>query len=256
MSRLIVVSNRLPLGDNPSGGLVVALEDALRGSGGVWIGFSGHPVEEPAEDLQDHPGASFQRLSFDLTPEDHDNYYLGFSNSVLWPICHGRADLVHILPEYLDGYRKVNAQIARQMVPHLRPGDRIWVQDYHLFPLAAELRALGVKEPIGLFLHIPFPGPADCAALPNPAEMFEWLSHYDLVGFQAERDLGNFTESGRQLAEMDRDEGGDFLLGDRRIRAGSFPIGIDTASFIEEARDAPDEDRMRVLTGAQMMIGV
>ncbi|MGR3198276.1 MAG: trehalose-6-phosphate synthase, partial [Paracoccus sp. (in: a-proteobacteria)] len=178
MSRLIVVSNRLPLGDNPSGGLVVALEDALRSSGGVWIGFSGEVVDDPSDDLQDNPGAPFDRLSFDLTQQDHEEYYLGYSNSILWPLCHGRPNLMRILPEYLDGYRRVNARIARMVVPHLREGDRIWVQDYHLFPLAAELRKLGVTAPIGHFLHIPFPGPADCAALPNPEELFEWLSHF------------------------------------------------------------------------------
>ncbi|MGZ3217891.1 alpha,alpha-trehalose-phosphate synthase (UDP-forming) [Paracoccus sp. T5] len=256
MSRLIVVSNRLPLGDNPSGGLVVALEDALRSSGGVWIGFSGDVKDDPGDQLQDHPGAPFQRLSFDLNTQDHHDYYLGYSNSMLWPVCHGRPNLMRILPEYLEGYKRVNARIADLMLPQLREGDRIWVQDYHLFPLAAELRARGVTCPIGLFLHIPFPGPADCAALPNPAEMFEWLSHFDLLGFQAHRDLGAFAESARQLAEVDQISETRFRLSGREVRAEVFPIGIDTASFIEEARDAPDEDRVRLLTGAKMMIGV
>ncbi len=103
MSRLIVVSNRLPLGENPSGGLVVALEDALRSSGGVWIGFSGEVTENPGDSLQDHPGAPFQRLSFDLNSEDHERYYLGYSNSILWPLCHGRPDLMRIRPEFVDG---------------------------------------------------------------------------------------------------------------------------------------------------------
>lgn len=258
MSRLVVVSNRLPLGDNPSGGLVVALQDALRASGGLWVGFAGEPAEAPGDDLQYHPGAHFQRASFGLTPGDHDAYYLGYSNSVLWPLCHGRADLMQIQPGHVEGYRRVNARIADLLVPHLRPDDRIWVQDYHLFALAAELRARGVAGPIGHFLHIPFPGPADCAALPNPSELFDWLSHFDLLGFQARRDLSHFTESARQLADL-RPQAGDCLrlrLRGRVLRAGVFPIGIDTAAFIHEARAAPDEDRMRSLTGADMMIGV
>ncbi|WP_228461427.1 alpha,alpha-trehalose-phosphate synthase (UDP-forming) [Paracoccus liaowanqingii] len=250
------MSNRLPLGDSPSGGLVVALEDALRSSGGVWVGFSGQTEDDPSDDLQDHPGAAFQRLSFDLTPQDHEEYYLGYSNSILWPLCHGRPNLMRIKPEYLDGYARVNARIARMLVPHLRPGDRIWVQDYHLFPLAMELRALGVTAPIGHFLHIPFPGPADCGALPNPAELFDWLSHYDLVGFQTERDLGAFAESARQLADGDQISDQLFRLSGRRVRTQVFPIGIDTAAFMAEAAEAPDSDRMRSLTRAQMMIGV
>ncbi|WCR11273.1 trehalose-6-phosphate synthase [Paracoccus stylophorae] len=256
MSRLVAVSNRLPLGDNPSGGLVVALEDALRSSGGLWVGFSGEQVDNPADDLTWHPGASFERASFDLSRRDYQDYYLGYSNSVLWPLCHGRADLVRIEPAHLEGYRRVNARIAELLVPHLKPDDRIWVQDYHLFGLAAELRRRGVEGPIGHFLHIPFPGPGDCAALPNPAELFDWLSHYDLLGFQAHRDLSNFTESARQLVEADQTEHCHFRLCGRTVRAGVFPIGIDAAAFMELARHAPDEDEMRFLTGAQMMIGV
>ncbi|MDB6177151.1 trehalose-6-phosphate synthase [Paracoccus sp. Z330] len=256
MSRLVVISNRLPLGDNPSGGLVVALDDALRSSGGLWIGFSGETVAQPSDTLTFHDGAPFQRASFDLADADHDAYYLGFSNSVLWPLCHGRADLTDIVPDHANGYRRVNARIARLMVEHLRPDDRIWVHDYQLFPLAAELRALGVRNPIGHFLHIPFPGPADCAAMPNPHELFEWLSQYDLLGFQAQRDLSNFTESARQLAEIEHLDGNRIRLCGRMLRRDVFPIGIDTASFIAEARNAQEEDRMRTLTGAQMMIGV
>lgn len=256
MARLVAVSNRIPLGDNPSGGLVVALEDALRSSGGLWVGFSGDTVEPPVDALTFHQGAAFQRASFDLSADDHDTYYLGYSNSVLWPVCHGRADLMRILPEYLDGYRRVNKRIARLLAPHLRPDDRIWVQDYQLFPLALELRKLGITAPIGHFLHIPFPGPTDCATLPNPAELFDWLSHYDLIGFQAQRDLDNFTASGRSLSDLQADGDNRFHVAGRTVRAGVFPIGIDAKAFVAEARSAREEDRMRSLTGAQIMIGV
>ena len=256
MSRLVVVSNRIPLGDNPSGGLVVALEDALRTSGGLWIGFSGDTADDPADELAFHEGAAFGRASFDLTPQDYDEYYLGYSNSVLWPVCHSRADLMRILPEYLEGYRRVNERIARLMVPHLRPDDRIWVQDYQLFPLAQELRRLGVKGKIGHFLHIPFPGPTDCATLPNPEELFEWLSHYDLAGFQAQRDLDHFATSARTLTDARQVSDTQFCIGGRSIRAGVFPIGIDAQAFVSEARSALEEDRMRSLTGALSMIGV
>ncbi|WP_295042524.1 trehalose-6-phosphate synthase [uncultured Paracoccus sp.] len=256
MARLVAVSNRIPLGDNPSGGLVVALQDALGTSGGLWVGFSGETVDNPGESLTFHDGATFQRASFDLSPQDHDDYYLGYSNSVLWPVCHGRADLMRILPEYLDGYRRVNERIARLLAPHLRDDDRIWVHDYQLFPLAQELRKLGVRGPIGHFLHIPFPGPADCATLPNPEELFQWLSHYDLLGFQAQRDRDNFAASARGLAAAEQRSDDDFDIQGRSTRACVFPIGIDARAFIAEAEGAQAQDRMRSLTGSQMMIGV
>ena len=59
--------------------------------------------------------------------------------------------------------------------PHLReravdadrPDDLVWVHDYHLIPLAAELRALGVTNPIGYFHHIPWPAPEVSARCPG-----------------------------------------------------------------------------------------
>lgn len=256
MSRLVIVSNRLPLGENPSGGLVVALEDALQSSGGLWVGFSGEPVDDPADQLVFHPGASFERAAFDLTPKDYEQYYLGYSNSILWPVCHGRADLMRIERDFPEGYRRVNAQIARLLLPHLRADDRIWVQDYHLFPLAGELRKLGIENRIGHFLHIPFPDFASCSAMPNPNELFDWLSHYDLLGFQAHRDLSNFEDAANDLSQIEPLGDNHFRLRGRVLRAGVFPIGIDTASFIEEARHSPAEDRMRSLTGSDLVIGV
>ena len=235
---------------------MVALEDALRSSGGLWIGFAGQPTDTPSDALQFHDGAPFQRASFDLTPEQHACYYDGYANSMLWPVCHGRPDLIQIRPEFLDCYRHVNARIADLVVPHLRPDDRIWVQDYHLFPLAFELRQRGVTNPIGHFLHIPFPSPSDTAALPHPEELFDWLSHYDLLGFQAHRDLHAFTESAQAHADLQMLSAGRVALNGRRIGAAVFPIGIDTDTFLAEAQSGLEEDRMRSLTGAAMMIGV
>lgn len=255
MGRLVCVSNRLP-GENSSGGLVVALHGALKRSGGVWVGFSGTGTETPARHLTPLPGADFERMSFDLTPEEYRDYYLGFSNSVLWPIFHGRSDLSDIQREYLCAYRKVNTKIARQLAEILGPDDKIWVQDYHLLPLAAALREQGVTAPIGLFLHIPFPGPAEMSALPNAAEVLDWMSHFDLIGLQAERDVHNFLETAGQLDHLEEGNRGEVRLCGRRTRVAAFPIGIDTEDFMATAEAASPEDRIRSLTGAELMIGV
>jgi trehalose 6-phosphate synthase len=72
----------------------VALAEALEQSGGIWIGTTRDIAKAPAEELTSHPGLGFDRLSFDLTAAEHETYYLGYSNSVLWPLFHGRADLL------------------------------------------------------------------------------------------------------------------------------------------------------------------
>ena len=250
MGRLVVVSNRLPLGDSPSGGLVVALKDALA-DGGVWIGNAGVTEDEPVSELQDHPGAPFDRLSFDVTEAENEGYYLGYANSVLWPLCHRRVDLMEMRPEYLSAYRRVNRRIARLVAGVVGPEDQIWVQDYHHLPLAHELRAVGVTNPIGLFLHIPFPGPMAFQALPNADEVARWIAAFDLFGLQSRRDVAACMEALRTIPGTTVGQDGRVELEGAEVRIAAFPIGIDVDDFMQAAEKAvPRGD------GPALIIGV
>lgn len=165
--RLIVVSNRIPAGDKPSGGLVVALGDTMTRRGGIWIGA--HPdTGRPDQSFEEMSDAPFTRLAFRLSAEEQENYYLGFANSVLWPLCHRRGDLVELHPDYERAYLSVNRRLARMIARIIRPDDMVWVHDYHLIPLAADLRRLGVTNRIGFFLHIPCPTSRSCRR-PRPS---------------------------------------------------------------------------------------
>ncbi len=253
--RLVVVSNRLPLGDNPSGGLVVALAEALEQSGGIWIGTTRDIAETQSDDLTSHPGLGFDRLSFDLTAEEHETYYLGYSNSVLWPLFHGRADLLALNAADLEGYRAVNKRMAHYVAGVIERDDLIWVQDYHLLPLARELRALGITNRIGFFLHIPFPNLSDIMALPNAREFTGWLAQYDLVGFQAERDVSRLMEAFRSRDDAEVIDEHVVRFGPNRVFAESFPIGIDADAFQEMAA-AEDLAPVRLAKGERLVVGV
>ena len=71
--------------------------------------------------------------------------------------------------------KDVNRTFAQKLVPLLEPRDVIWVHDYHLIPLGRRLRELGVKRPIGFFLHIPFPNIEMLRVLPSYAELLRDL---------------------------------------------------------------------------------
>lgn len=231
MGRLICLSNRIPTGASPSGGLVVAVGDALAETGGIWIGTSGKTVETPDDTLREIEGGPFRRLCFDLSPEEEENYYAGYSNSVLWPLFHGRTDLMDIHQEYLATYKKVNRRLARMLAPLIEPDDRIWVHDFHLLALAYELRVLGVQNRIGFFLHTPFPGPLPMQALPNGKEICLWLSNHDLVGLQAERDVRACLTSMVEIGAGTELTGGFVHLSPRQCRIAAFPIAIDAREF-------------------------
>jgi len=262
MTRLIVVSNRVPDPEQTAsaGGLAVGLKAALEKSGGVWFGWSGRRSPDPPETPQFRDQGNVTYVTVDLTEEDYSEYYFGFANRALWPLFHYRGDLTTFDREALAGYMRVNRQFARKLRPLLQPGDLIWVHDYHLIPLAAELRALGCKNPIGFFLHIPFPVPEVLAILPCYRTLLDTMFHYDVIGFQTAGDSWAFARNATLLAEAEQVDEGLIRAGDRLVRIGTYPIGIDAANFMTFA-DAPvardQTERMRQsLQGRKLIVGI
>ncbi|MDH3582023.1 MAG: alpha,alpha-trehalose-phosphate synthase (UDP-forming) [Hyphomicrobiales bacterium] len=243
MSRLVVVSNRVAdlSKAGQSGGLAVALADALNARGGLWFGWDGEVVKNG---MRVRPKIrtvdAVKTVTLPLTQTDYNDYYLGFSNSVLWPIFHYRLDLSQFTTRYLKGYQRVNSKFADALVPLLKPDDFIWVHDYHLIPLAAELRKRGQQQKIGFFLHIPFPPSDILAAAPEHGWLVRALFSYDLVGFQTQTDLGNFERYVLEYQGKESNRGHLEAYG-LTIITGCFPIGIDVDAFAVLAR-TPEAD--------------
>lgn len=263
MTRLVVVSNRVPnAGETQVGGLATAMMSALTERGGVWFGWSGEIAtsSEPLPiKIENSDGIVYARV--DLTQQDHDDYYAGFSNRVLWPLFHYRSDLVDFQRETWAGYQRVNTLFANRLVEVIGPGDIIWIHDYHLIPLANELRKLGVRNRIGFFLHIPLPPVELLRTLPCHEELMSSFQAFDLVGFQTDADATALRDYYVQIL-------GARCLYDtwlqvpdgRRFDTGTFPISIDVNTIEQQARKAqrlPAIDRLHSsLAGRTLMIGV
>jgi trehalose 6-phosphate synthase len=264
LARLVVVSNRvaLPTGDgaNRAGGLEVAVRAALRRQSGIWFGWSGKiaPLGNVTTQTITHDDLTF--VVTDLTKEDHQEYYSGFANGVLWPVLHYRLDLAEFSRRALTGYLRVNEHFAAELHKILLPEDVIWVHDYHLMPLAKALRDRGHDNKIGFFLHIPLPPPDILTALPSHERLIGALSHYDLVGFQTESDVENFGRYLTKEAHLPSRDQRTFTVGDRTLRIGAFPVGIETAEFGRLARRALRSTFVREVLGSMadraMIIGV
>ncbi|MEM7776808.1 MAG: trehalose-6-phosphate synthase [Pseudomonadota bacterium] len=264
MSRLVVVSNRVADFDNAaqSGGLAVALADALAAKGGIWFGWDGTVVRSgtrvpPTIKTYDN----VTTVTLPLTRKDYNHFYVGFSNSVLWPIFHYRLDLATHQRPFLSGYKRVNSKFADALSPLLKKSDVIWVHDYHLIPLASELRKRGYRNKIGFFLHIPFPPNDIFTAIPGYTAIGESFLSYDLIGFQTSTDLANFryfVES--EFPDLASDAEGEYVRGGHRTRTACFPIGIDVTSFraIAHGREADEQIAFlqRRTTARQHIIGV
>ena len=234
MSRLIVVSNRVTIstGEGASqGGLAMGLGAALRKYPGMWFGWSGETTDRFTGETKTVNAEGVPVVTVDLEEQDVQEYYNGYANKTIWPLFHYRIDLTAYDRSFGQGYERVNRRFAETLKPLLQPDDLIWIHDYHLIPLGRDLRRLGVTNPIGFFLHIPWPARQLMTTLPFHERLVESLFDYDLVGFQTADWLQAFKDY--VLDEV----GGVELPGERMsafgrtVRAGAFPIGIDTEDF-------------------------
>ena len=261
---LVVVSNRVARGkpnEPMTGGLAAALLPVVEKSGAIWVGSSGRV----RDGVQREPFAEIEALGegalamLDLPAAHYGGYYEGFANSALWPALHSRTDLICASQEDYISYREVNAFMARALLRFEKPDTAFWIQDYHFLALGAELRDLGVTQPIGFFLHTPWPARGSIEGVPHHRELIEAMLACDLIGFQTADDCENFlicVESHLGLAA--RDGVVTSRYGTSRIAV--FPIGIDPEQFARQAAKAvlhPEVSRLRrSLNGESLAIGV
>jgi trehalose 6-phosphate synthase len=235
MSRLIVVSNRVNppsgAGEESVGGLAMALAAALREYSGLWFGWSGQSTPTFTGQLSMQKIDGVTAATVDLEESDVEEYYNGYANKTLWPLFHYRTDLVAYDRAFGEGYQRANRRFAETLRPLIEPGDLIWIHDYHLIPLARELRKLGLKNRMGFFLHVPWPAYQLFVTLPGHLKLVEAMFEYDLVGFQTEDYRQAFEEY--VMAEADGEKVADdvFKAFGRTVRIGAFPIGIDAKDF-------------------------
>jgi len=151
LPRLVVVSNRVAVpdvtGKGTAGGLAVALREAFQGYQGLWFGWSGRVAAQPSPLPRIVDKEDVQYVLLDLTPLDRREYYNGFANRALWPTMHYRVGLSDFSRADYTGYLRVNRTFAVALAKLVLPNDLVWVHDYHLIPLAAELRPLLNSDP-------------------------------------------------------------------------------------------------------------
>ncbi len=264
--RIVAVSNRVASpsqADQAAGGLAVGVMGALRDYGGIWFGWNGdlrHDASATREPEIEEDG-NIRFVGIDLDEGDFEGYYNGFSNKVLWPLFHYLLNFIRYRREDFEAYLRVNAMFASKLVPFLEAQDLIWVHDYHLIPLASELRKANVDQPIGFFLHVPFPGFDVLQALPDRDFLLKALCAYDVVGFHTARDLASFEEAVTQpeIGAIVADDG-TISLGAHTLRAGVFPISIDVDALVRFATESQGEPEvmrtLQSLRDRQFIIGV
>jgi alpha,alpha-trehalose-phosphate synthase [UDP-forming]/trehalose-phosphatase len=267
--RLLAISNRLPdlrASDDPAdkrrrgvGGLVSALEPVLGARGGLWLGWSGRtiPGDEPgAPQIVESSAPQLAWLDF---PQGWaEKYYNGFCNRALWPLLHSFPARVRFVDAEWAAYVAVNEAFADAAASLVDPDVAIWVHDFHLLLLAGALRRRGHRGPIGLFLHVPFPGPDLFSMIPWADRLLDEMLEFDLIGLHTRW----FVENLRHVvAALTPARLGDDVIEHRgrRVHVDAFPIGITPEDFREPPeRGMADEidALLHAIAPSRLVLGV
>ena len=266
---LLVISNRLPdfrhveVDDGERkksvGGLVSALEPALRARGGMWLGWSGKTVadSEPIESgIVDSGTAQFAWV--DYKESWYRGYYSGFCNGTLWPLFHSFPSRVTFSDSSWAAYQEVHEHLADVAARLVGPHAMLWVHDYHLLLFARAMRQRGHNGPMGHFLHIPFPSYDMFSMIPWAGQILDAMLDFDLLGFHTPQHVANFLSCASSMLPAKVADDVVQHRG-RSTHVAAMPIGIIPDEFQEPPEPAVVEEiegLMRALHKSKLVLGV
>ena len=269
MDRLLIVSNRLPvtptLDDQGAvvfptsvGGLATGLGSFYQRYDSLWIGLH-DPIEGANLDDEGVRACLLDQhacVPVVVDPDDAALYYQGFSNETVWPVFHHFPQYAVFDRASWDAYVRVNERFADAVADVWRPGDLVWVNDYHLMLLPAMLRERHPSASIGFFLHIPFPSFEIFRMLPWRDALIDGLLGSDLVGFHTYDYARHFLSSVLRLKGLDQTFG-EVTVEGRTVKVDAFPMGIDYERFAAAADAgavAAHADEMRTQIGDRAFV--
>jgi trehalose 6-phosphate synthase/phosphatase len=269
MSRLLLVSNRLPITiekqgsqlqiSSSVGGLATGLDSFYRSQESMWIGWPGIAKESmrgPDRAEISRRLAEERCVPVHLSRADLDAYYYGFSNNTIWPLFHYFTHDTVYDQDMWKAYVRVNRRFCEALLGVTEPGDQIWVHDYQLMLLPGMLRKELPDANVGFFLHIPFPSYEIFRLMPWRREILEGIIGADLIGFHTYDYVRHFLSAVRRLLGHEA-KFSQIFTGRRIIRADIFPMGIDYeryAGAVEEPAVQDEIQRIRKEVGHQRFI--
>ena len=266
-SPVVAIANRLPIrpGDGgwelSPGGLATALRPVMRTRSGAWVGWDGGSKAMPAT----LPGLRTRLLPISLSAAQVRQYYHGFANATLWPLLHDAIEKPRFERSWWRSYQDVNSAFAGAALTALSDcqGAIAWVHDYQVTLVPRLLRERRPDQPIGYFLHIPWPAPEIFARVPWRQEILLGMLGADVVSFHAERYRDNFVRAcASLLADVGvQVDGSTVVLPDqRRVSTTAAPISIDTAEHRRLAADPATAAQIAGLRdqfqGRSLLLGV
>lgn len=215
----------------------------------MWVGTLGMPTDALAQNTKDTIAQKLKdeygSLTVYVNDSDFDGHYTHFCKTILWPVLHYQIPDNPKSKAYEDHswiyYVKINQAFAECIARNWKKGDSIWIHDYHLLLVPSMVRSMlpeGSDASIGFFMHIAFPSSEVFRCLAPRKQLLEGMLGANLIGFQTGEYCRHFLQTCSRLLCVEATRGG-LQLENRFVNVGTFPIGIDPASW-DKRRNATD----------------
>ncbi len=249
MSKLIIVSNRLPVNierrkgglnyHQSAGGLATGISSFYKSYESIWIGWPGidvDKVDKNKEEVTKRLVADFNCYPVFLPKKDFENYYSGFCNNTIWPLFHYFPQHTIYRENFWKSYKRINERFCEDVLAIAKEGDIVWIHDYHLMLLPNLIREKMPNASVGFFLHIPFPSFELFRVLPWRNEILKGLIGSDLIGFHTYDYALNFLKSSQRLLGYEPDMG-QIHSHNRIVKVDTFPMGIEFKRYFQSRED-------------------
>ena len=264
--RLIVASNRLPVTvqddngnyrfDRSIGGVATGLSTFLHLIPSsttiqdyLWIGWPGTTIpEDDQPEMKQILREEYHAQPVFLSEEQMENFYHGFCNKTIWALFHYFPSFAIYDEQYWQDYISVNEAFCNSLMEVIQPGDIVWVHDYHLMLLPGMLKERAPHNPVGFFLHIPFPNFEIFRLLPSAwrTKIIEGLLGADLIGFHTHDYVQYFIRCVQSIGGYESQKA-EIYVGDRIVLTDSFPMGIDFQHFNNSSEEPGIQSRIEQL---------
>lgn len=270
MSRIIIVSNRLPVTVNKSkgelvfypsaGGLATGLNSLDEQWDKIWVGWPGEEIKDKEQQEKVQESLLKEQLfPVFLSKREIKLFYEGFSNKTIWPHFHYFTQYTTYDEASWKAYRNVNQKFALALRSVIKPGDMVWIHDYQLMLLPAMIRADFPSVSIGFFLHIPFPSYEVFRILPWRKELLLGVLGADQIGFHTFGYMRHFLSAVYRIGGFEH-QFGKLRLKDRIINVDVFPMGIDYDKYANPTLDLFNGDGAfevkRLAKGKKLIISI
>lgn len=261
MSRLVIVSNRLPVSINRQdgkfiytdsvGGVATGIASLSKPKERLWFGWPGIASDTLTETDQRQITGDLNAKGCHpvfLSNNNIQDFYEGFSNQTIWPLFHYFLEFMILDPAHWQSYKDVNQAFCDDLVPHLKPDDIIWVHDYQLMLLPQMIRQKIPDAQIGFFLHIPFPSFELLRNLPWRKEILDGILGADLIGFHEYDYVRHFLSSVYRICRHEH-QLSQLNIDDRHVQVDAFPMGINYEKYAESLSNPDIQKEVTALQG-------